>query len=87
LEKFREDFQTGYDAIIAEFSSDMKLVHEKVDKLADDLAKKYKTIIEVDFPKSIKATKQLVEKYGQYMVSTHVETGELIFVVLDMGIN
>lgn len=86
FEAFDAEFKGRYDILHAEYASDMKIMHEKVEELYAELAPKYKTIIEVEYPKSAKQAKALVTKYGQYMVTTHVDSDELILVILDMGI-
>lgn len=83
---YEEEFSARYDVIVLEYGRDMKVVHDKLEELDAELASKYDTIIEIERPKSGKQEKALVDKYGQYMVTTHMETGELIYVILDMGI-
>lgn len=82
---YEAEFKSKYDLIILEYGRDMKVVHEKLEALDAELSSVYDTIMEVERPSSGKKEKELVAKYGQYMVTTHVDTGELIYVILDMG--
>ena len=55
--------------------------------LAKELLKKYKIEKSVELPKSMKAWKNLLEKHHSgIMVDVNAKTGELMFVILDLGL-
>jgi len=85
-EEYVKEFQTKYDAIQAKCGLNMQLMHEKLIELDAELADKYDVIATWDLPTTKKSWTKLVEEYGSFMVSTHVESGDLILAVLDIGI-
>lgn len=85
-EEYGKEFKEKYDAIQAKCGLNMQLMHEKLIELDEELSEKYEVIATWELPKSKKAWMSLVEQYGSFMVSTHVETGEVILAVLDIGI-
>lgn len=85
LKKFEAEFKSGYDDIMDEYGNDMKNVHDALQAFDEVLSAKYDTIMEIDAIESAAAQKTLVNKYGPIMITTNTETGELVYVVLDMG--
>lgn len=85
-EAYIEEFQSRYDELGKECGMDMQKLHVKLAELDDELAEKYDVIDTWDLPTSKIQWKKLVDEYGSFMVSTHVETGELLVCVLDIGI-
>lgn len=84
--EYVKEFQARYDKLGEECGMDMQKMHMKLEELDAELAKKYEVIATWELPTSKVQWKKLVEEYGSFMVSTHVETGELLVVVLDIGI-
>lgn len=81
-----EEFQSRYDELQKECGLDMQKMHQELEKLDDELADKYDVVAVWDLPTSKVQWKKLIEEYGSFMVSTHVNTGELLVCVLDIGI-
>lgn len=81
-----EEFQSRYDELQKECGLDMQKMHQKLDDLDSELAEKYDVISTWDLPTSKVKWKKLIAEYGSFMVSEHVHTGELLLVVLDIGI-
>lgn len=85
-EAWEKEFKERYDEILEEMGNDMREVHTALEMLDHEMADKYDTIKEFDYPKSAKKFRELVHEHGSILVSTHKDTGELMFVVMDMGI-
>ena len=85
-EKFKEEWKEGFDKLF-DAEGDMAIVSEKAQAFEKELMKKYKVERSIELPKSLKAWKQLLEdSQGGIMVDVHSKTGELMFVILDLGL-
>ena len=85
-EKFKEEWKEGFDKLF-EAEGDMAIVTEKAKAYEEGLIKKYKIERSVELPKSMKAWKNLLEKHHSgIMVDVNAKTGELMFVILDLGL-
>tara|TARA_R100000458_G_C8065486_1_gene106571 strand:- start:162 stop:470 length:309 start_codon:yes stop_codon:yes gene_type:complete len=83
---FLEEWKEGFDKLF-EAEGDMAIVTEKAQEYEEELMKKYKVERSVELPKSMKAWKQLLEQHHSgIMVDVHAKTGELMFVILDLGL-
>jgi hypothetical protein len=85
LDKYRKEWKDGFDAIYAK-DKDMSRVQEETAAFQEKMNKKYDTIIEWDMLKTEEEWKNTVAEYGSILVSTHKDTGELMYVIMDMGI-
>lgn len=85
LQQYVQEWQSAYDAIIAEHGSDMLTVHQKVLQLEQDLNSKWQAVESTEVPKSAKAWKKLIEHYGApVLLAMSAETeGELLLVIMD----
>lgn len=83
LSEFKEEFRTEFDTLNKKHGKDMLSLQQDVAKLEDRLNIKYTTIGNFDFPKSQKKTLELLSKYGNILLTTHAETGKLVFVIED----
>ena len=81
-----EEFQSRYDELKTECGLDMEKMHKKLEELDAELELKYDVISVWDLPDSKIKWKKLIAEYGSFMVSEHVHTGELLLVVMDIGI-
>jgi hypothetical protein len=86
LEKFDKEFKEAYDKIVDKHGNDMEKVHQELEGLDAILANKYDPIFEITLPTSGKKWKEMIDTYGQIMVTTNLENGQPILVVLDLGI-
>ena len=84
-EAYKAEFATRFDEIQRECGADMQLMHEMLEMLDGELSGSYSNIEEVEYPKSARASKKLAAKYGHYMTTTNTDTNELVFVILDEG--
>ena len=84
--RFLIEWKEGFDELF-EADGDMAIVTEKAQAYEEKLLKKYKIERSVELPKSMKAWKGLLEKHHSgIMVDVHAKTGELMFVILDLGL-
>ena len=82
---FLEEWKKGFDKLF-EADGDMAVVTEKAQDYEEELMKKYKIERSIELPKSMKAWKGLLEKHHSgIMVDVNSKTGELMFVILDLG--
>ena len=88
LEQFRERWRSYYDKILTKYNPDMEKVNERLSKLERIMNDHYRTIIEVDFPSTDEAWKNLMADYNDHgvLVTTHIETGEILLILMDQGI-
>ena len=83
---FLEEWKEGFDKLF-EADGDMAIVTEKAQEYEEELMKKYKIERTIELPKSMKAWKNLLEKHHSgIMVDVNAKTGELMFVILDLGL-
>lgn len=85
LEQFDKEFKAAYDKIYNEHGKDMPKVEAALQKLDEELASKYDTVVEMDLLTEEDDIKNFLTKYGNYMTTTHRDTGELLYVILDQG--
>jgi len=84
--EFLKEWKDGFDKLF-DAEGDMAIVTEKAAKYEQELMKKYKIEKSVELPKSMKAWKQLLEQHHSgIMVDQHSKTGELMFIILDLGL-
>jgi len=84
--KYLKEWKEGFDKIY-EVDGDMPIVCQKAKELEEELAVKYEANIKIELPTSMKAWKLLLERHGSgIMVDQNIETGELMFVILDLGL-
>jgi len=83
---YHKEWKEGFDKLL-DIKGDMAIVSEKAKEYEEELIKKYKIERSVDLPKSMKAWKNLLEKHHSgIMVDVHSKTGELMLVILDLGL-
>ncbi len=83
---FLEEWKEGFDKLF-EADGDMAVVTKKAQEYEEELMKKYKIERSIELPKSMKAWKGLLEKHHSgIMVDVHSQTGELMLVILDLGL-
>jgi len=84
--KFLDEWKTGFDKLF-DADGNMAVVTEKAQEYEKELMKKYKIERTVELPKSMKAWKGLLEKHHSgIMVDVNAKTGELMFIILDLGL-
>ena len=83
---FLAEWKEGFDKLF-EADGDMAVVTEKAQEYEEELMKKYKIERSIELPKSMKAWKGLLEKHHSgIMVDVNAKTGELMFIILDLGL-
>ena len=83
---FLAEWKEGFDKLF-EVEGDMAIVTEKAQEYEQELMKKYKIERSVELPKSMRAWKKLLESHKSgIMVDVNSKTGELMFVILDLGL-
>ena len=83
---FLEEWKEGFDKLF-EADGDMAIATKKAQEYEEELMKKYKIERSIELPKSMKAWKGLLEKHHSgIMVDVNSKTGELMFVILDLGL-
>jgi len=84
--KFLDEWKSGFDKLF-DAEGDMAIVTEKAQAYEEELMKKYKVEEVVDLPKSMKAWKNLLDEHQSgIMVDQHAKTGNLMFIILDLGL-
>jgi hypothetical protein len=85
LKAYDEEFKTAYDAIVEKHGNDMLTVHQELLKLDEELAKKWASIESSDMPKSAKAWKKMIEKFGApiMIANSSDNPDELVLVIVD----
>ena len=84
--KFLDEWKEGFDKLF-DADGNMAVVTEKAQEYEKELMKKYKIERTVELPKSMKAWKMLLEEHRSgIMVDQNHKTGELMFVILDLGL-
>ena len=85
-EAYHKEWKEGFDKLF-DAKGDMAVVSDKAKEYEEELMRKYKIENSVELPKSMKAWKLLLEQHGSgIMVDQNVETGDLMFVILDLGL-
>ena len=83
---FLAEWKEGFDKLF-EADGDMAIVTKKAQEYEEELMNKYKIERSIELPKSMKAWKGLLEKHHSgIMVDVNAKTGELMFVILDLGL-
>jgi predicted metal-binding protein len=87
-DEYRECWKSYYDKILDKYQPDMLKVQERLEKLANILNNRYKTVIEVDIPRSAKGWKALLEENGSHgiCITTDLEKKEIRLILLDQGL-
>ena len=84
--EFLKEWKDGFDKLF-DAEGDMAIVTEKATKYEQELMKKYKIEKSVELPKSMKAWKNLLDEHKSgIMVDQHAKTGNLMFIILDLGL-
>tara|TARA_R100001132_G_C3208015_1_gene52262 strand:- start:280 stop:588 length:309 start_codon:yes stop_codon:yes gene_type:complete len=85
-EAYNKEWKEGFDKLF-DVKGDMAIVSEKAREYEEELSKKYGTKETVELPKSMKAWKILLEKSkGPIMIDQSTDNGDLIFIILDLGL-
>jgi hypothetical protein len=83
---FLNEWRKGFDNLF-NAEGDMAVVTEKAAEYEQELMKKYKIEKSVELPKSMKAWKKLLDQHHSgIMVDVHAKTGDLMFIILDLGL-
>ena len=84
--EFLKEWKAGFDNLF-EVEGDMAIVTEKAQAYEEELMKKYDIEKSIELPQNPKDWKKLLDQHDSgIMVDVHVKTGELMFVILDLGI-
>lgn len=85
-EEFRKEWVENSDALMEKHGKFGPDIIKALDQLEKDLNDKYSdlSIVQWELPKSGKQWIEKLSEYGNIMVSSHLETGELVLVVHDM---
>ena len=85
-EAYQKEWKNGFDKLF-DIKGDMAIVSEKAREYEKELADKYEAHNKIEMPKSMKAWKLLLDKYENgIMVDQNIKTGEIMFVILDLGL-
>ena len=85
-EQYLKEWREGFDKLF-DVDGDMAIVTEKAKAYEEELMDKYDLKHKIKLPKSLKTWKVLLEKYqGAIMVDKDQKTGELMLVILDLGL-
>jgi len=85
LQKYNDEWKSGFDAIEAKFKPDMLVVHQEAEKLEQALQEKYVQIALATLPKSQKQWVELLNKFdAPIMIAKSSENPkELVLVIMD----
>ena len=80
-----DEYKLNYDKLTELHGTDMQSLHSSIEELIGDLRSKYEDRLSeyIDMPKSGKQWKQLLDQYGAVIVGSHVDTGELLLIIMD----
>ena len=86
------EWKEGFDEIVEKHGKYSPETNKALDEFESKLNSKYNdlTVVEIDLPKTGKAWKKLMSKYGNIMLTTcvesneHAKSGDLLFVVYDL---
>ena len=85
-EAYHKEWKKGFDKLF-KVDGDMAIVTEKAQAYEEELMEKYGVQHRIKLPKSLKAWKFILDKYqGAIMVDQDRKTGELMFIILDLGL-
>lgn len=84
LTNYKTDFKRVFDKADALCGKDMLRLQKKIAKLEDVLGKKYPTTTEIDFPTTEQAWKDLMNEYGNIVVTRHRDKDEIILAIYDI---
>lgn len=84
--KYQDEWKEGFDKLTEKHGKFGPEIQAALDEYEKKLELDYKdlTIANWEFPKSKKAWIDKLSEYGNILVTTNIENGELIFVVQDM---
>lgn len=83
LDNYKNEFRRLYDVASRIAKSDMLRLNRRLVTIERVLQTKYPTVTEVDFPVTVEEWKGLQEKYGNILVSSRNDNGDLLFVISD----
>lgn len=83
LEAYRNEFRRLFDIASRIAKYDMLRLNRRLSTIEKVLTKKFPTVAEVDFCTTPEAWKQLMDKYGNILVSANRDTGDVVFVIDD----
>lgn len=84
---FENEFRARFDAIADKYHGKMvesqPLVEQELAEVDRELAQKYDTIAEWDLMVTVEKWGEAIRTYGNILVATHRDTGELMYVIED----
>lgn len=80
---YRNEFRRLYDIAERVCKKDYLRLQKRLATFDKILNKIYPTIVEIDFCDTPDSWKQLMNKYGNILVSSNRNTGDLVFVIDD----
>ena len=86
-EKFMQERRDGYDKLFDEHGKHGPAISKALDEFDKELEVKYNdlTVIKMELPKSRKAWKEIIDKYGAIVVTGNAQDErEILFMVHDM---
>ena len=88
FEKFREEWRNAAIKIeekckIGKDGQDLLRANKLYARVEKILTKKYPTVIEVDFVNTKKGWQNMLDTYGNIIVTKHRHTGELLYMIWD----
>lgn len=84
LVNYKTDFKRVFDKADALCGKDMLRLQKKIARLEEVLTKKYPTMNEVEFPTTEQAWKDLMNEYGNIVVTRHRDKDEIILAIYDI---
>ena len=86
IEMYEEEWKELYDGASKDADKDMLLMQELLICVDTYLDSKYSTVEEWDLLVDAEKIKDIIGKYGSFLTSTHKDTGDLMYIIMDQGL-
>ncbi len=73
----------AWDRIKEKCGKDMLRMQKLGDRVERYLGKQYPTVEDIEFANTVDKVKEMYEEYGNIMMTTNAETGEVVYCILD----
>jgi hypothetical protein len=83
LELFKKEWKEIFDRAHKKCGKDMLRMQKLLSRVESILGNKYKTIEEWDILETVEQWKEKMDLYGNIMVTSHRDTGEILYCIRD----
>lgn len=83
LQAYKDEWKAEFDKAEKKHGKDMLSLQKDLAEVETHLNEKYESVIEVDYLKNKKDWNDMLDKYGNIIVSRHRDSGELLYIIFD----